>query len=351
MPEINVAVGSGAVKRLPQFLRGFKSSRLLLIAEKKAFGLHGKTVGDILTHAGFEFVFIPFAGGEKNKTLAEAESIYHRMLDSRITRRTPILAMGGGVTTDLTGFAASTFMRGVPLFLIPTTLLAQVDAAIGGKTGVNLKEGKNLIGTFYFPEATIVDPQFLQTLPPRELRGGFAEIIKMSILEGERFFGELEQLTESGLSASHDLEPLIKRAIDGKIQIVKKDPYESSDERALLNLGHTFAHALEAATSYRRYTHGEAVAIGLVAACRLAEEVIDFSNKVSERVKKILLSCKLPIRYSHTDSKTLLACMFADKKKTTGLRFVLPARLGHVIVKEGIPEGKILKVLEELKEQ
>lgn len=347
--DSKVIVGAGAIGKLPSILKELGNSRAILIADRNVARLHADRIASLLKNKP---VLIEIPSGERAKKLRNAEVLYHALLDHGATRRTPVIALGGGVTTDLVGFAASTYMRGLPLILVPTTLLAQADAAIGGKNGINLRAGKNLVGTFYFPDATLVDPEFLRTLPERELRNGFAEIIKMCILDGEKSFRQLEKFAGGKFSVEHSIfQSLLKRSIDLKVSIVKEDPRETTGKRAWLNLGHTFAHGLEAAAGYKRYTHGEAVTVGLIAACRLAESVTDFSPKLTDRIRSVILKFRLPVNYSKVHPEKVMALMTHDKKREKSLRFVLPKVLGKVELCANIPNQMVLSVLKGMRSE
>lgn len=339
-------LGEGCVERLPHTIRKMRlPSRAILVVDEHIAEMHGAAVFSLLRKKNIEVELIRIPVKEENKNLKTAEFLYAKFVSLRATRSTPVIALGGGVTTDLVGFAASTYMRGVPLVLIPTTVLAQADAAIGGKTGVNLHDGKNLVGTFYHPEFVIIDPNFLKTLTEREFCNGLPEIVKMAVLSGEKPFREMERFSENWNSRERILpRNLLSMAVQGKIRVVQADP-EEKRLRMTLNLGHTFAHALEAVTQYQVYTHGEAVSIGLAAACHLAQEVVKFPKGVTDRVESLLKRFKLPIRYSGISPEQLLAAMAVDKKKKDGLRFILPLRIGKVAIKENIPEEKVLKAL------
>lgn len=343
-----VLLGKKTITKLPAVVKGLGHSKPVIIVDEHVAALYAKKVLDLFKRNGEPPDLIQIPQGEQSKTLHTAELLYQNLIKLKATRHTPVIALGGGVTTDLAGFAASTYMRGLPLILVPTTLLAQADAAIGGKTGVNLSKGKNLIGTFYPAYCTIIDYGFLKTLPEREFRSGFAEVIKMCILKGEKSFSTLEKFATRFQKEGPLFESLLSQAILGKLAVVRKDPQERRGERAQLNLGHTFAHALEAATAYKAYTHGEAVAIGLVGACMLAESLVGFSKEATNRIKRVLLSFGLPVSYRKSTPSGLFAFMQHDKKKQETLRFVLPVRLGKVIVQGDVPESLVFSVLTRL---
>ncbi len=347
--NVQLLVGRGSLEQLPNALSSIQFSDIALVADKTVFTVFGDQVTSLLEKAGHPVQVIEISGGEINKNLQSAKNLYSRLVEISARRTTLVVALGGGVITDLVGFVASTYMRGLPLILIPTTLLAQADAAIGGKTGINLLEGKNLVGTFYHPQFAFIDSQFLKTLPAREFRNGFAEIIKMCMLEGEKAFREAFQFSSAKEKEKEEiLDSLLLRSISGKLAIVERDP-EERGERMLLNLGHTFAHAIETATHYERYTHGEAVAIGLVGACLLSEKVLRLSRKTTRLVEALLVKLGFSVRYEDILPETLLGLMGRDKKRTGSLRFVLLSDLGKAVVKENIPENLVMNVLTELR--
>jgi 3-dehydroquinate synthase len=257
--------------------------------------------------------------GEQYKTLAEASMIYDRLIEEKLERSTPIVALGGGVIGDITGFVAATYLRGVPYVQVPTTLLAQVDSSVGGKTGVNHPRGKNLIGAFYQPRAVFIDPDVLKTLDKSELRAGLAEVVKYGVIWDEGFFRFLEENTQ-GLSAVEDaLVRAIERSCEIKAYVVKEDETEKG-LRSILNFGHTFAHAIEAVTGYTRYKHGEAVSMGMVLAA-------SFSARLGV--------LGLPVEAPELRYEAVLGAMLVDKKVLSGcMRFVLTERIGKVVLRD-----------------
>jgi 3-dehydroquinate synthase len=270
------------------------------------------------------------SAGERSKSLRSAERLYRWLAHRRVERGDTLVAVGGGMITDLGGFVAATYLRGIPLVLVPTTLLAQVDAAVGGKTGVNLPEGKNLVGTFTPPRHVWIDPESLATLPPRQLRGGMAEVIKGAVIADAALFGLLERRAPAILRRDPVLlERVIGRSVGIKAAVVARDEREAGP-RALLNYGHTIGHALEAAGGYRRLTHGEAVAIGMEAEARLAVRLGLLAPAAAERQGALLEAFGLPRRARGLDRPAVWARLLADKKVRAGtIRFALPDRIGH----------------------
>ncbi len=269
--------------------------------------------------------------GETAKNLSTVELACRELVRAGADRRALVVAVGGGVVGDVAGFVAASYARGISLIHIPTTVVAQVDSAIGGKTGVNLPEGKNLIGAFYPPKAVLADPELLRTLPPREFRSGIYEVIKYGVIGDPKLFGFLEQKIERVLRRDRAaLEFVIERSIAQKARVVSEDERESG-LREILNFGHTFAHALESVTRYKKYLHGEAVGWGMVAAARLAVEKGMLSSQDEERIAA-LIGCVGPLpAWPTIPPARLIAAMQADKKTRAGkLRFVLPERIGRV---------------------
>jgi 3-dehydroquinate synthase len=302
-----------------------------------------------LTRAGYTVALCVLPEGEQYKRLAGIEKIYHAAVKAKLDRRSPIIALGGGVVGDMAGFAAATYLRGVPFVQVPTTLLAMVDASVGGKTGVDLKEGKNLVGAFYQPKAVLIDPSTLSTLPPRQLRNGMAEVIKYGIVKDRQFFRYLQSIAaQKRMPSRGEFETIIYRCCAIKAAVVRKDEREEKGVREILNFGHTFGHALETATGYRKYCHGEAVAIGMMLAAKLSGQMNLFHDTAA--VEEMLRTFGLPVSGGKgIPGKKLVSIMLKDKKVRHGrLRIVLPLSLGRVTVKE-VPENGVLAALAEEK--
>lgn len=290
-----------------------------------------------LRQAGFEPVLLYLPDGEQFKTLDTVANLYRQLIEARLDRRSPILALGGGVLGDTVGFAAATYLRGVPFVQIPTTLLAMVDASVGGKTGVDLPQGKNLVGAFKQPEMVVVDPNVLETLPTVEFRAGLAEVVKHGLIGDPALFAALEQ---------GDFEPsgMLARAIQVKIRVVEEDPFEQG-RRAVLNLGHTFGHAFERLANFEM-RHGEAVAIGLVCAARLAVHLGYCPAEVKGRIIALLQKLQLPVEPPAYPFAQVWAAMSTDKKRQGHtLRFILPRAIGDVDIFSGIAEAEVGAVL------
>ncbi|MGC2061747.1 MAG: 3-dehydroquinate synthase [Thermodesulfovibrionales bacterium] len=322
--------------------------RLALISNPTVHDLYGKSVAASLKGAGFDLFEILVPDGEEHKSLASAEMIYTELLKSRLDRKSTLVALGGGVIGDLTGFVASTFMRGIDFIQVPTTLLAQVDSSVGGKTGVNHSLGKNMIGTFWQPRLVWIDVATITTLPRRDFLSGLAEVIKYGVIWDEEFFCFLEREREKILGLdSATLVRLISRSCEIKAEVVSKDERESG-LRAILNYGHTIGHAVETATGYTRYLHGEAVAIGMLSAALLARLLGLIDRQQTDRIGALIRSYGLPVVIPDTVGvDDLLSCMQLDKKTVSGaLTFILPEKIGAVRIEKGVVPDDIRKAID-----
>jgi 3-dehydroquinate synthase len=292
---------------------------------------------------------VAVGGGEGAKTLARAGELYAWLADRRAERRDTIVAVGGGVIGDLAGFVAATYLRGVPLVQVPTTVTAQVDSAIGGKTAVNLPQGKNLVGAFYPARLTLIDVALLEGLPPRELRAGWAEVIKTAMIFDAPLFDALERSRPEDMGRARLLD-VIARCARWKEEIVAEDPLERG-RRILLNFGHTIGHALEAATAYGTYLHGEAVAIGMVGVAEISRRLGLVDGDFRARIERTLEANALPVRYraSTATPDDILRAMAADKK-TVGARqrWVLAVRPWGTVVRDDVPPDLVRDVLDGL---
>ena len=287
-----------------------------------------------------------FPDGESAKNLRTVEAIARKLVRAGADRHSLLIAAGGGVIGDVVGFVAASYLRGVALVQIPTTIVAQVDSAVGGKTGVNLPEGKKLVGAFYPPRLVLVDPEVLGTLPAREFRGGLAEVIKYGVIADARLFSYLEEQIDSILRReAAALEHIIRRSIEIKAEVVSKDEKESG-LREILNYGHTFAHALESMTGYRKYQHGEAVAWGMMCAALLGHEVVKTpADDVARIIALVRRIGPLPA-WPKVSPRNLFAAMHADKKTKFGkVRFVLSTRLGQAESCDSVAGEKAISVL------
>jgi 3-dehydroquinate synthase len=301
----------------------------------------------VLSARELPVLFVP--AGETSKSLKMVERVAGELLKRGADRQSLLMAMGGGVIGDLGGFVASTYMRGIDYLNVPTTLLAQVDSAIGGKTAVNVGAMKNLVGSFHPPRLVLADPTVLRSMSPRSFRSGLYEIVKHSILEGPAFFGELESRLDSlRPSNTRDLDPVLARAAGVKADVVTRDERES-ELRMVLNLGHTFGHAFEEATGYRRFTHGEAVGWGLLAITRLAVLLGVLDSAEAARIDRLVRRVgPLPSIYDLNPAK-ILRLLPQDKKAISGqIRWVLPERIGKVRIASDVPKVQIAAALRDI---
>ena len=311
----------------------------------------GKALLESLRAAGFAPSFVEMPDGERYKRLATIEALSEGLLGLGADRKAVVLAFGGGVAGDVAGMLASVYMRGVKLVQIPTTVQAQLDAAIGGKTGVNLLAGKNLLGTFYAPRLVLIDPATLSTLPEREFRAGMYEALKAGIIGNAELFTRLEHSSIKNLRNDADfLAWVLAESVRLKARVVAADEKES-DLRRVLNLGHTIGHALEAATNYRHFLHGEAVAWGMHAAARIAVEVGVSDAAAYERIRNAIHSWgRLPGVTVQTDK--VLRLLKFDKKAEAGVvHFVLPVRIGEVKIGTSVPESAIAAAMAEIRRE
>jgi 3-dehydroquinate synthase len=308
---------------------------------------HADRAAASLTEAGFRVESHAIPPGEGQKCLATAGALYDRLAALRADRKTLVVAVGGGVVGDLAGFVAATYNRGLPLFMVPTTLLAMVDSSVGGKVGINLTAGKNLVGAFHQPAGVWIDTETLATLPDREYRSGLAEVVKYGVILDGPFFDWLEANATPILSRDPAaLRHLVTRCCQLKASVVEKDERELTGLRAVLNYGHTFAHAFEAVAGYGSWLHGEAVSAGMVCAARLAQRRGLIGPDLPIRQEALLKAFGLPSAPGDWQADELLAAMRTDKKAEAGrLRFVLPVRLGEVRLFADVGEAEVRAVL------
>ena len=330
--------------RIAQYVPG-RAGKLFVATTADVWSLYGEKVTAGL--AGRECKALFFPGGEATKRFEHVEALAEQMVEAGADRSSIVMALGGGIANDMGGFLASVFMRGVPVIQIPTTLLAQVDAAIGGKTGVNLTSGKNLIGAFYQPLAVLIDPEVLRTLPEREFRAGLFEVVKYGVISSPELFELLARRSDEVLSQSPDaLDRIISESVRIKAEVVSADEKES-DLRRILNFGHTVGHALEAETRYERFLHGEAVAFGINAATELAALVglLDVSSRDSIR-NTVSLYGPIP-SLEGIRPEALFRRLISDKKTIQGkVHFVLPERIGSVRVVSGVDDKHVYNAIQ-----
>jgi len=342
-----IIVESGAVATVGAHLRDLGvGSRAALVSDAAIGSLYGKTVVRSLEGAGFSVALVEVPEGEAAKTLAVAGQCWNELLALGLDRTSTVLALGGGAVGDVAGFVAATYMRGVNFVQVPTTVLAQVDASIGGKTAIDHPNAKNLIGAFHQPRLVLVDPAVVRSLPEREYRSGVAEIVKHGIVLDADYFAEVER--DAAALCARDL-PVVERIIGGscrlKASVVERDERES-ELRHVLNYGHTIGHALEAATGYARFAHGEAVALGIVAEARLARRLGLASDDTVARQERLLLAVGLPVTAEAIDTDAVVAAIGRDKKARDGrVPFVLAPRIGAFRLVFDVPAADIRAVL------
>jgi 3-dehydroquinate synthase len=338
-----VRISNGLIAELGELVsQCAPAQRCAVFGDKVVAELYQETVVASLASRGYEVFTHSRALGETDKTLASVREFYDVLLDARLERKSPVVALGGGVTGDSIGFVASTYLRGVPLIQVPTTLLAMVDASVGGKVAVNVPQGKNLIGCFYQPRLVAIDPGVLSSLPKAELRSGLAECIKHAVIRDANLFEWTERNSKNLLELqTQAIEELLERNISIKASVVAEDEREQG-VRAHLNFGHTFAHAIEKTAGYGAVLHGEAVGLGMLAATRLAVVLGLCEQSVFDGIHRLLCSVGLPTKHELVDDASLVDAMRLDKKVSEGdIKFVLPTTLGEVLVRGGISETDI----------
>ncbi len=315
-------------------------TKAVIVTNPKVAGLH---LGYLLERLkAKELYIVTLPDGEDYKNEESLNFLLDRLFDHKIDRQSVLIAFGGGVIGDMTGFGAAIYQRGIDFIQIPTTLLSQVDASVGGKTGINNRFGKNLLGAFHQPKAVYIDTHFLRTLPQREFSAGVAEIVKMAVVFDKEFFEWLEQ---NSLEDEESIKLAIKKSVELKAKIVALDEKEAG-VRASLNYGHTFAHVIENLTNYKGFLHGEAVAIGMVMANELAKRVGLMSEEEAQRVKNLLQRYNLPTCYEIKDSKEFYEHFFLDKKSAQQkIRFVLPKGIGDFIISDSVAKEDVIEVL------
>jgi 3-dehydroquinate synthase len=343
-----LVIEPGLRHRLGPLLSPFRfPPQAVVISDRRVARLHGAAVLDSLVAAGLAPVLLTLPPGERSKTWAMVLRLTRELLARGAHRGTPVIALGGGVVGDLAGFLASIFMRGLPFIQMPTTLLAMVDASIGGKTAVNLPEGKNLLGTFHQPRLVVIDPEFLRTLPRAERLNGLAEVLKAGFILDRDLLGRLHATKVALFKDEAELTGTIVRAVAIKAQVVSQDERES-DFRRILNFGHTLGHGLEQASRFR-LPHGRAVAWGMVAALTLSERLVGLDPVEAEWGRRLLRDFGFCRPLPELNPETVMTALSLDKKRQeTGVPFVLLPRLGEAVIRDGVPMGLVAEVLEKL---
>ncbi len=313
--EYPVFLSEGALEETGKLWHSLGNrGKVVVITDDNVAALHLSGLEESLRAAGLTVNPVRVAPGEEAKSLEKATSLYSQLFDLKTRRQDAVCALGGGVIGDLAGFVASTYMRGIKLIQVPTSLLSQVDSSIGGKVGVNIPQAKNYVGAFYQPHMVITDPSLLETLPRRELIEGMAEVVKYCLLSGDDFFSNFEASYEEFLSLNMAyVEPVVRRCIEYKLRVVSEDERDYG-RRAVLNLGHTVGHGIEAAGSYRAYSHGQAVALGLLVAIRLSEQAFGLPPEYGIRLRSLLELLGLPVSLQGVSADGVVAAMASDKK-------------------------------------
>lgn len=348
-----ILIAPGGLEHLGNWMQPLKlGQKALLVSNPMIFRRYGEQAVAALTAAGFQVETCLLPAGERYKTLASVQKIYDAALAQRLERSSTIVALGGGVVGDMAGFAAATWLRGIAFVQVPTSLLSMVDASIGGKTGVNHPHGKNLIGAFHQPRLVLIDPQVLGTLPPREFRAGMAEVIKYGVIWDAELFQQLEaakRLDQQRTIPEALLQEILTRSCNAKAVVVSQDEKEAG-LRAILNYGHTVGHAVESLTGYRVVNHGEAVAIGMVAAGQIAVALGLWESSAADRQRALIEKAGLPTQLpANLDLDKIVAALQTDKKVLSGkVRFVLPTEIGKVIVTDQADTALIRSVLQSM---
>ena len=349
-----IHVGDTILQDIGGLLKTDCVQRAVIVSDQSVNATHAKTVAEALQDAAITIDQLTIPSGEASKSLAEAERLWNEFARLKIDRKTAILAVGGGVIGDLTGFVAATFSRGLDFWQVPTTLVAQVDSAIGGKTGVNLPAGKNLVGAFWQPRGVVADISTLTTLPDREYVSGLAEVVKYGMILDTDFFHWLEDNAlrvkdREKRSVAH----IVRRSAELKTLVVERDEREITGLRACLNYGHTFAHAFETATGYGTLLHGEAVSLGMMAAASLACSMNRIDQLVVDRQQKLLETLGLPVStttLNGIENDDLLGIMSRDKKSIGGkLRFILPSTIGEVETVDNVCHEFVISAINKLR--
>lgn len=339
-----VHVGSGVRNHLREILNG-RYTGVCVVIDSTVRHRYGEELLGIIKGAGLPVIEVTLRAGESYKTLESVRHIYTALMSLKMDRGSVVVAVGGGTISDTAGFAAATYMRGIDFIAVPTTLLGQVDAGIGGKTGVNFDGIKNIIGSFHHPKAIIADTDTLSSLPEKEIEAGMAEVIKYGFIMDSGLIKQLATHPPIAKKSPH-LTDIIKRCIEHKIRVVTDDPNDT-DIRALLNFGHTIGHAIEKVS--RRYNHGQAIAIGMVGACMISENIQGLPKAATNKLEQVLTKYHLPTHAPGLNTKELLDTMKTDKKSHHGqIQWVLLDRIGHAVYGQNVPNELVTSVVEKL---
>ena len=352
LPEnsYSIYVGNNGLSSLGKKLKELKiGKKILVVSNPEIFNYYGQITIDSLQNAGFDVNYHLIPAGESYKTYDSIAQVFDRALECKLERNSTMVALGGGVVGDMTGFASATWLRGMNFVQVPTSLLAMVDASVGGKTGINHPQGKNLIGAFHQPKLVLIDPTVLKTLPEREFKAGMAEVVKYGVIWDKDLFEQLEEAQT--LDSLDNIKPtllndILSRSCQAKADVVAQDEKESG-LRAILNYGHTIGHAIESLTNYNTFVHGEAVAIGMVAAGRIAVAMNLWNEAESQRQDKLLEKIGLPTKIpNYLKVDKIIDHLQNDKKVKDGkVRFVMPTEIGKVIITDQVTNDILSQVL------
>lgn len=343
----NIYIGKDILAKVGEIVAKDKEPcKTLLITDENIEKIYGDVVAESFRQNNFDVKLLSLPPGEEQKNIENALLLYDNCFAHKLDRKSLIVALGGGVVGDLSGFIAATFMRGIPYIQIPTSLLAQVDSSIGGKVAVNHPKGKNMIGCFYQPKAVFIDTNTLSSLPSKEMVAGIAEVIKYGVIRDAELFAFLEKSMDAILQLQDEaLLKIIATSCQIKANVVEQDEKEK-DLRAILNYGHTIGHAIETVTHYKQYRHGEAVAIGMLYATKIAIELGIADTSVFDRQLSIMKNLGLSIQ-TGLKSEDIIKALYTDKKTVSGrLRFVLPTKIGEVIISDKVNDEMLYRVLD-----
>jgi len=346
--SLPIIVGAGITSNLSDFFNLNEYSSLILVTDTTIEKLYGQQVTKVLKATGKRVLIFTFPAGERSKSMKQVERGYQFLLDNGVDRNALLCVLGGGVVGDVGGYIASTYLRGIDYIQLPTTLLAQVDSSIGGKVGINFSGKKNMVGSFYQPRAIISDTAFLDSLPAKEMRNGMAEVIKYSLAMDKELFDTISNRKKGKFTPPESID-IIERCSFLKAKVVEADETDRSGQRSILNFGHTVGHAVEATTRFKKHHHGEAIAIGMVAASKISEQLGMLSGESVDKIDKILAQFGLPTRCPEISPHELLEAMQFDKKAIQGqLKWVLLEDIGHGVVNCIVEEDVVIKVLAEV---
>lgn len=350
--DYRVIVGKSILSEMGKELEiaNLNNKKCFLISDKSMFPKKTKLLHEYLESQGFVTNSLSIKFSEKLKTHNTVSKIYNWLADMKAERKDFIISMGGGVAGDIIGFAASTYLRGIPFIQIPTTLASMTDAAIGGKVAYNLPEGKNLVGSFYQPKLVFEDLDFLDTLPKREKTSGWAEAIKHSLIQDYDLYKEFNENYENIYKLDNEYSAeILKKSVAIKAKIVSNDEFERGDERIKLNYGHTVGHAIEKISNYNQYLHGEAVSIGMMVAAKISMRMGYISSQEVEQQQKILLKYNLPVKLKDIDVDSILEAIKMDKKNSNGkVRWVLLESIGKAIISQDVKEEIVIKSINDI---